>query len=135
MNFPTYNPYLFANNQPKQDINTPIPIRNEQEVLNYPVAPGNSVSFKHESEPYIYIKTMGISPFDSPEIVKYERIKEKIGSPDKSSIDSVQSLKEDDLKLIRDDIESVKAEIKQIKSRIEEINSKDVKQLPMVRGN
>ena len=34
-----------------------ISVRNEQEARNYPIAPGNSVTFKDENMPYVYVKT------------------------------------------------------------------------------
>ena len=38
-----------------------VSVRSEIEARNYPVAPGNSVTFKDEYSPYVYTKTMGFS--------------------------------------------------------------------------
>lgn len=65
------------NNQNSQGT-TFIPVHSDNEVLNYPVAPGNSLYFKHENLPYIYIKSMGINQFDSPKITKFKLTEEKM---------------------------------------------------------
>ena len=102
-------------------------IQNENEVLNYPVAPGNSVSFKHQTEPFIYIKTMGLSQFDRPKVVKYKLTEEELGTetsePNNSTPIDPKWLKEDDLKPVLDEIQTVKHEIEDIKHRIDEINN------------
>ncbi len=43
---------------------------------NYPVAPGNSVSFKIENQPFLCIKTMGFSPLEKPVFDVYRLVKE-----------------------------------------------------------
>lgn len=52
-------------------------VRSEEEARNYPVAFGNTVTFKNESEPYMYTKTMGMSQLDRPVFEKYKLIKEQ----------------------------------------------------------
>lgn len=54
-----------------------ISVRNEGEARSYPVAPGNSVTFKDETAPYIYTKTMGFSQLDQPIFEKYKLFKEE----------------------------------------------------------
>lgn len=54
-----------------------IQVHNEFEARNYPVAPGNSVTFKDENAPYVYTKTMGFSQLDRPIFEKYRLIKEE----------------------------------------------------------
>lgn len=78
------NPYYQqAFNQPMQQpmqqqiqTNGLISVRSEAEAANYPVAAGNSVTFKDETAPYIYVKTMGFSQLDRPTFDKYRLIKE-----------------------------------------------------------
>lgn len=53
-----------------------ISVRSEIEARNYPVAPGNSVTFKDENVPYVYTKTMGFSQLDSPVFERYRLVKE-----------------------------------------------------------
>lgn len=52
-------------------------VRSEDEARNFPVAFGNTVTFKNESEPYMYTKTMGMSQLDRPVFEKYKLIKEQ----------------------------------------------------------
>ena len=54
-----------------------VSVRSETEARNYPVAYGNSVTFKDETAPYIYTKTMGFSQLDRPVFDKYKLVKEE----------------------------------------------------------
>lgn len=70
-NYGNYNPMYYQQPQPQQ---------HNQQIQNggfvsapsmdyarsYPVAPGNSVTFKIESQPYICTKTLGFSQLDQP---------------------------------------------------------------------
>lgn len=44
---------------------------------NWPVAPGNSVTFKDERAPFVYTKTMGFSPLDRPIFEVFRLVKEE----------------------------------------------------------
>lgn len=76
--FPYQNPYQqpMLNAQPQIQNSGMISAPNEAFAFNYPVAPGNSVTFKDESLPFVYVKTMGLSQFDSPAFEKYRLVKE-----------------------------------------------------------
>lgn len=52
--------------------------RSEQEVINYPVALGNCVTFKIEGQPIVMEKSMGFSQLEAPHIEKYRLVKEPI---------------------------------------------------------
>lgn len=52
-------------------------VRSEAEARNYPVAYGNSITFKDETQPYVYTKTMGFSQLDRPVFEKYRLVKEE----------------------------------------------------------
>lgn len=93
-----YNPYL-ANNinymypqmnqpvQPQQIQNGGlVSVRSEQEARNYPTAPGNSITFKDESQPYVYVKTMGFNQMEMPTFKKYRLVEEE---PDLNTMQSV----------------------------------------------
>ena len=54
-----------------------IPVSSEEVARNYPVAPGNSVTFKNENAPYVYTKTMGFSQLDRPIFERYKLIREE----------------------------------------------------------
>jgi hypothetical protein len=44
---------------------------NEQYARTYPVAPGNSVAFKDEFKPCVYIKTANLNPMVEPDFKVY----------------------------------------------------------------
>ncbi len=50
-----------------------ISVSNEAEAFNYPVAHGNSVTFRNDNEPFVYIKSVGFSPLDRPIFEKYKK--------------------------------------------------------------
>lgn len=69
-------PQIVQNQQPQIQTNGLISVRSESEAANYPVQAGNSVTFKDETAPYIYVKTMGFSQLDRPTFDKYRLVKE-----------------------------------------------------------
>ena len=89
-----------------------IPVPSEDVARNYPVAPGNSVTFKNENAPYVYTKTMGFSQLDSPKIERYRLVKEE-NEIVETSENSISEL------------DKVKSDIKEIWGKLDEIeNSK-----------
>ena len=58
-----------------------VSVHNENEARNYPIAPGNSVTFKDENAPYVYTKTQGFSQLDRPVFEKYRLVKEEDYQP------------------------------------------------------
>ena len=130
-----YNPYYYQPqinpNQVMQPQNQPQPqiqnggfvsVRNETEARNYPVALGNSVTFKDETAPYIYTKTMGFSQLDVPRFDKYKLVKE-------STEESSKPPQEDtsDSKAILDTIDGMKVDIVRIWDEIDDIKNGHVK--------
>ena len=82
-----YDPYYYPQmrqNQGMQQMQIQnggfLPVRSRQEAMNYPVAPGMSVTFKDESAPYIYTKTKGFNQFDEPVFDVYKLTKEEMPS-------------------------------------------------------
>lgn len=53
-----------------------VPTPNEAFARNYPVAPGNSVTFKDENAPYVYTKTKGFSQLEDPVFEKFRLVRE-----------------------------------------------------------
>lgn len=75
-----YYPYQVMNNQAGQYQNNQngiITVRSIDEARMYPVAPGNSITFRDENAPYIYTKTMGFSQLERPIFEKYRLMKEE----------------------------------------------------------
>ena len=75
--YPQYQNFQQMPQQPQQIQNGGfISVHNIQEAINYPVAPGNSVTFKDENSPYIYVKTKGFSQLEEPTFKKFRLIEE-----------------------------------------------------------
>ena len=150
------NPYLnypFQQNiqQPIQQPVTPVPqlsnqtmmIATEEEVLKYPIAPGNTIPFKIDGKPLIIEKSMGMSQFDSPRYERYKLVKEGQNDNtepinDKTEDKSEYILKaeyeenrahtEDDIKEIRNSIEESTAQLyDEIDSLKKQINRNRIK--------
>ena len=54
-----------------------VSVRSIEEAFNWPVAPGNSITFKDENAPYVYTKTKGFSPLEQPVFERYRLVKEE----------------------------------------------------------
>ena len=54
-----------------------IRVQNEQQAREWPIAPGNSMTFIDDNNPYCYTKSMGMSQFDIP-VFKRFRLTEEI---------------------------------------------------------
>lgn len=101
-----YNPYY---QQPSVQNNSFVSVPSEDVARNYPVAPGNSITFKNENAPYVYTKTM-FSQFDQPTFEKYRLVKEG----------------EEKECCSKDEIEKLWGEINALKSRTPARRKKDV---------
>jgi hypothetical protein len=53
-----------------------VSVPNETAARNYPIAPGNSVTFIDENNPYCYTKTMGLNQLDRPVFKRYRLVEE-----------------------------------------------------------
>ena len=91
-------------------------VPSEEVARSYPVAPGNSVTFKNENAPYIYTKTMGFSQLDRPIFEKFKLVKEE-DAPRISSEDKNRSSGE--MEEIKADINKLWAEIRELKENKE----------------
>lgn len=136
MNYPFYqNPGVYPNfsQQPQQNqVNATqpimpkadmpmgffVPVANENVARNYPVGYGNTVVFKDENSPKMYVKAMGYSQLESPIFEKYVREEDKPISDDVN--EKSNNLSYDDLKA---EIDGVKGDIKWLKDRIQNRNN------------
>ena len=103
-----------------------IQVHNEDEARNYPIAPGNSVTFKDENAPYVYTKTMGFSQLDRPIFEKYRLVKEEdiqAAQNQPMSAANNQTANMIDYAL-KTDLTALQAEIDVLKQRIEELTVK-----------
>lgn len=111
------NPQMNTNNQPQiQNGGVIINIPSEADARSFPVALGNSITFKDENAPYIYVKTMGFSQLDRPVFDKYRLVKEEAEIVQKDpKTDSADKISLEDLE---GQIEAIKGEISDIKKKI-----------------
>ena len=118
-NYPMYNQFgqPMQQQQQLQPQNAGfVTVRSEAEARNYPVGYGNSVTFKDETAPYIYSKTMGYSQLDVPVFEKYKLVKEeaqeaksepKPSEADNSALDKLKA----EIGQIWSEIEALKKEV------------------------
>ena len=88
-----------------------VPVRGEQEAREYPVAPGNSVTFKDELAPYVYTKTMGFSQLETPRFERYRLVREEITVQEPKPSNSGEFA-------LRTEFEALAAEVQTIKEAI-----------------
>jgi predicted secreted protein len=134
-NYPNYNQMylqqqLQSIQQPQQNNQTPqiqnggfVMVKDVNEAMNYPVAPGNSVTFKNESQPYIYTKTLGFSQLDQPLFEVFKLVKEEQNFEKeeiKEEVPIIEYLSIDEAEKLKTEIESLKTEIGFLRDYIED---------------
>lgn len=123
-----YNPYFQQpqmNYQPQQVQPQPqiqnngfISVPSEEVARNYPVAPGNSVTFKNENAPYVYTKTMGFSQLDRPIFERYKLVKEDIEEVPENP-NSIDELREK-IGELNVELDELRGELNAIKKNMEQ---------------
>lgn len=100
---PMYNNYPYQMQQMPQQMPTAtetlIPVQSDEEVIRYPIAPGNSLSFRNITQPYIYSKTL-LSQFAQPVVKKYRLVEE-----------TAQNAKPEPQYALRSDLEALAAQV------------------------
>lgn len=95
-------------------------VQSEQEARAYPVAPGNSITFKDETAPFCYVKTMGFNQLDRPTFERYRLVKEDspqepTGGPQSGERtgegDGPAYATKSELDELRDELKAVKAKL------------------------
>lgn len=97
-------------------------VKDINEAQRYPVAPGNSVTFKVESQPYICTKTLGFSQLDQPIFEVFRLVKEDNSAPKEEmeeDISVIEYLPLKDADEIKQDISELRSEIDFIKELVE----------------
>ena len=102
-------------------------VQNENEARAFPVALGNSVTFRDESQPNtFYTKTMGNSPLERPIFEKYRLVKEDaaVSAPDAS--ETASSIKDIDLSIyaLKDDLKAFEGQIVEIRKELAALKPK-----------
>jgi len=131
----------FATNQNQVQNGGFVPVRSEAEARAYPVAPGTSITFKNETAPYCYTKTMGFSQLEAPRFEKYRLVKEDEPETSEASgevkqeyvskadfgvvVDSVKGLNEI-VALMKNDVDGLKSEVYGLAGRKRNVKKQEV---------
>lgn len=59
-----------------------IVVPSEEDVMRYPVAIGNLITFKIENQPIVIEKSRGFSQFEAPHYERYKLVKEEMPTPE-----------------------------------------------------
>lgn len=120
-------------NQPVQQMQQPtiqqsgfVLVQSEQEARAYPVAPGNSITFKDESQPYCYVKTMGFNQLDRPTFERYRLVKEDspvAAQNAPTSADGTESSK-DTAYALKSDVAALWGAVDEIREKIKQQSEK-----------
>ena len=107
-NYPFYPQYYQTNQQNSAFVS----VRSIEEAINYPVAPGNSITFKVENTPYVCTKTKGFSPLDQPVFEKYRLVKEEepVAKPPETPVQASETQQQ--IEQIWDEINALKLLVK-----------------------
>ena len=103
-----------------------VSVRSAQEAFNYPVALGNSVTFKDETAPYIYVKTRGFSQLEEPVFEQFQLVKvdnTQKAAEQTQSTNTEYALKSD-LSALQDEIDLLKKKVSEFKLAINESEGK-----------
>lgn len=92
-------------------------VPSEQEARNYPVAPGNSITFKDERAPYCYVKTMGFNQLDPPIFDRYRLVKEEMPSETPTTGENTETGKNTDY-ATKSDLAAIWKELNAIKAKV-----------------
>ena len=111
-----------------------VPVASEEVARNYPVAYGNTVIFKDENEPNLYIKKMGFSQLDRPVFEKFRLVKEQdtaFNVPEQSPSaentapdKTIAYVTKESLEALKSDIEAYKLNMDNLESDIEDLREK-----------
>ena len=94
-----------------------VSVRSAQEAFNYPVALGNSVTFKDETAPFIYVKTRGFSQLEEPIFEQFQLVKvdnsQKAAEPEQTT--STEYALKSDLTALQEEIDLLKKKVSEFK--------------------
>lgn len=120
----------YMNPQPVQNLQMQnsgfVSVPSEEVARNYPVAIGNSVTFKNENAPYIYTKTMGFSQLDRPIFEKYKLIREEDTPNEQISAqigEKINEMENKPIEEIKSEIGAIKEELETLKKKVEDFGA------------
>lgn len=110
-----YNYPVMPQQQPQMQTNGFVSVRSIDEARVYPVAPGNSITFKIENSPYLCTKTMGFSQLEQPKFEKFKLVKEE---EEVTPVAAEPVASQEDIKK---EIEHIQVTIDVLKDRLSEV--------------
>lgn len=93
-----------------------VSVRSAQEAFNYPVALGNSVTFKDETAPYIYVKTRGFSQLEEPIFEQFKLV--KVGSTENQTNNEKIDITDKTEYVSKSEFEALKNELDFLKKKV-----------------
>ena len=112
-----YNFYPYPQQQMQSGF---VSVRSIEEAYNWPVAPGNSITFKDENSPFVYTKTKGFSPLEQPVFERYKLVKVENPVNTPKTGESIDS----QINLLWNEINGLKAQINGQKGASNEYDSR-----------
>lgn len=103
-----------------------VSVRSAQEAFNYPVALGNSVTFKDETAPFIYVKTRGFSQLEEPVFEQFQLVKvdnSQKAAESEQTTNTEYALKSD-LSALQDEIDLLKKKVSEFRLAVNESEDK-----------
>lgn len=140
--YPTnYNPYINAYQPYQQNVQQMQPqaqtvqqpqiqnggfisVRSAQEAFNYPVALGNSVTFKDETAPFIYVKTRGFSQLEEPVFEQFQLVKVETQQKTAETVPITNEVEQKfDINnyALKSDLEALQSEISFLKRKVSDL--------------
>ena len=106
-----YQQYPITQPQQQQQVqnNGFVSARTIEEAYNWPIAPGNSITFKIENTPYVCTKTKGFSPLEQPVFERYRLVKEE--DADKKDVESKSTKYDEQFEKLWNEINSIKSKM------------------------
>ena len=138
--YPGYNPMFYqqplqnmqqlnqANNNSQIQNGGFVIVKDINEAMSYPVAPGNSVTFKNENQPYIYTKTVGFSQLDQPIFEVFKLTKEEPIGEVVQDVPPIEYMTLEDGGKIKVEMEELRSKIDFLSEYVETLGKEDKKE-------
>lgn len=100
-----------------------VSVRSAQEAFYYPVALGNSVTFKDETAPFIYVKTRGFNQLEEPIFEQFQKVDNSQKAAESAQAESPEYALKSDISALKQEIDLLKKRISEFK--LEQNESED----------
>ena len=128
MAYNNFYPGFYQPQYQQQQSGNFISVRSVEEAYNWPIAPGNSITFKIENTPYVCTKTKGFSALDQPVFERYRLVKEE--APQSAPEQPTETFDaQGEINALWDEVKALKAAMKGGQRHDKSSNDKPVKKL------